>query len=121
MKGSYIDETGKVISRSSGEPNSQKIMVNMVKTKFCRPNRHVGQYTINYDLGIDYLTDLIDQAIYFEIIEKSGAWFSIIDTDTGEMIKEKIQGQNNVYKYLDENEEVMRRIEEILEKKMAEN
>jgi len=121
MKGSYIDENGKVISRSSGEPNSQKIMVNMVKTKFCRPNRHVGQYTINYDLGIDYLTDLIDQAIYFEIIEKSGAWFSIIDTDTGEMIKDKIQGQNNVYKYLDENEEVMRRIEEILDKKMAEN
>lgn len=118
MKGSYIDENGKTLSRSSGEPNSQKIMVNMVKTKFCRPNRHVGQYTINYDLGIDYITDLIDQAIYFDIIEKSGAWYTIVDTETGEVIKEKLQGQNNVYKYIDENVEVMQRIETLLNSKM---
>lgn len=121
MKGSYLDENGKTLSRSSGEPNSQKIMVNMVKTKFCRPNRHVGQYTINYDLGIDYITDLIEQAIYFDIINQSGAWYDIIDIDTGEAIKQKIQGQKNIYKYLDENPDIMQRIEEMMDSKLQEN
>ena len=114
MKGSYIDEDGKTLSRSSGEPNSQKIMVNMVKTKFCRPNHHVGQYTINYDLGIDYLTDLVDQAIYFDIIEKSGAWFQIIDTESGEVIGDKIQGQSKLNSYLDAHEDIMERVETLV-------
>lgn len=119
-KGTYLDENGKALSRSSGEPNSQKIMVNMVKTKFCRPNRHVGQYTINYDLGIDYITDLIDQAIYFEIINKSGAWYDIIDIETGEAIKQKIQGQTKVYSLIDEDVELMQKIEAMIESKLSE-
>jgi recombination protein RecA len=120
-KGNYLDENGKTISRSSGNPNSQKIMVNMVKTKFCRPDRHVGMYTVNFDLGIDYITDLIDQAIYFDIIEQSGAWYSIIDIETGESIKEKLQGQKNVYSYLDDNPDVMQRIEEMVDSKLLED
>jgi len=121
MKGSYVDENGKTISRSSGEPDSQKILVNMVKTKFCRPNRHVGQYTINFDIGIDYLTDLIDQAIYFDIITQSGTWYSIKDIETGEVIKEKLQGQKKVYGYLDDNPEIMQRIEEMIDSKLLED
>lgn len=119
-KGTYIDEDGKTLSRSSGEPNSQKIMVNMVKTKFCRPNRHVGQYTINFDTGIDYITDLIDQAIYYEIIDKRGAWFDIVDTNTGEVIKDKIQGQNNLHKLLDDDTELLQRVEELVDDKFKE-
>ena len=110
-KGSYSDENGKTISRSSGEPNSQSIMVNMVKTKFCRPNRHVGQYTINYDCGIDYLKDLVDMAIKYDIVKQSGAWFSIVDLETGEIVKEKIHGQSNVNKLLDEDEELLKLVE----------
>lgn len=121
MKGSYIDENGKTLSRSSGEPNSQKIMVNMVKTKACRPNRHVGQYTINYDIGIDYITDLIDQAMYYEIVEKSGAWYEIIDIETGENLMNKVQGQNAVHQYLDEHEDIMQRVEELVNTKMLED
>lgn len=120
-KGTYLDENGKTLSRSSGEPNSQKIMVNMVKTKFCRPNRHVGQYTINYDIGIDYITDLIEQAMYYDIIEKSGAWFTIVNPETGEVLQDKLQGQNNVHKALDENEELMQKVEELVNSKMNED
>ena len=120
MKGSYIDENGKTLSRSSGEPSSQKIMVNMVKTKFCRPNRHVGMYTINYDIGIDYIADLIEQAMYFNIVEKSGAWFTIVNPETGEVIKDKLQGQSNVYKALDEDEELMQTVETLVNTKLEE-
>ena len=117
-KGSYLDELGKALSRSSGEPSSQKICVNMVKTKSCRPSRHVGQYTINYDTGIDYLTDLIDQAIFYNIIDKSGSWFTITNTDTGEVLKDKIQGQANVAKFLDENPDIMEQVEILVNNRM---
>ena len=118
-KGNYMDENGKNLSRSSGEPNSQRIMVNMVKTKSCRPSRHVGYYTINYDTGIDYLTDLIEQAMYYGIIDKAGSWFTIIDTETGVVLKDKIQGQSHVLQFLDENVEIMTRVEELVNKEMG--
>lgn len=120
-KGSYMDEDGKTISRSSGEPNSQKILVNMEKTKSCRPSRHVGFYTINYDTGIDYLADLVDIAIQFNIIDKHGAWFTILDTESGEVLQDKIQGQSKVCTVLDENPELMQRIEELVEKHIQED
>ena len=113
-KGTYVDEDGKVLSRSSGEPKSQKIMVNMIKTKFCSPNRHIGQYTIHYDLGIDYLRDLIDMAIKYEIIDKSGAWYKITDIETGEVLEDKIQGAQKVYDKLDSDDKLLERIENLV-------
>ena len=118
MKGSYQDEAGKTLSRSSGEPNSQRILVNMEKTKSCRPNHHVGFYTINYDTGIDYLADLVDIAVQFGIIDKHGAWFTIIDSETGEVLKDKIQGQANVATALDEDDELMERVETLVNDKI---
>ena len=114
MKGSYLED-GKTVSKSSGKPNSQTIMVNMVKTKSCRPTRHVGQYTINFDEGIDYLTDLIEIGTYYNIIDKHGAWFNIVDTETGEILGEKLQGQASVRQYLQENMDILARIEELAE------
>lgn len=119
-KGSYLDESGKTISRSSGEPNSQKINVNMVKTKFCRPNRHVGYYTINYEYGIDYTTDLIEQAIFFNIVNKSGAWFSIIDPETGEVLQDKVQGQSKLAKCLENDMGLLEKVENLVDKAMQE-
>lgn len=116
MKGNYVDETGKTISKSSGEPDSQKIMVNMVKTKSCRPTHHVGYYTINYNTGIDYITDLIDLAIYFNIVDKSGSWYTIMNPETGEVLVDKIQGQSNVNKYLEDHDDVFEQIEQLVTK-----
>ena len=115
MKGSYMED-GKTISKSSGKPNSQTIMVNMVKTKSCSPTRHVGQYTINFETGIAYLNDLVEVASMFDIVDKHGAWFNIVDTETGEVLAEKIQGQANLCQYLEESPEILSRIEELVEK-----
>ena len=119
-KGSYVDESGKTLSRSSGEPNSQKVMVNMVKTKFCKPTRHIGQYTINFDLGIDYLADLIEISILYDIVVQKGAWYTIVDTETGEIIKDKIQGMANLRKLLSEDKDLLKQVEDIVDKKMQE-
>ena len=121
MQGSYMDEAGKTLSRSSGEPNSKKILVNMEKTKSCRPNRHVGFYTINFDTGIDYLADLVDMAIQFNIIDKHGAWFTILDAETGEVLQDKIQGQAHVCEVLDNDIDLMQKVEEQVNKHIEED
>ena len=119
MTGSYMNEDGKNISRSAEGSRKRMIQVNMVKTKSCRPDRHVGNYTIDFDMGIDYLTDLIEQAMYYSIVDKSGSWFTIVDPDTGEVIAEKMQGQNKVVKYLDENPLIMQQVEDLVNVKMG--
>lgn len=118
MTGSYMNEDGKTISKSAEGSRKRIIQVNMVKTKSCRPDRHVGHYTIDFDAGIDYLADLIEQAMYYDIIDKSGSWFTFVDTETGEVIF-KLQGQNNVSQYLDEHPEIMVKIEELVNNKMG--
>lgn len=103
-KGAYLDDSGKTLTRSSGEPNSQQIMVNMVKTKSCSPRRHVGFYTINYETGIDYVKDLIDMAIMNGLINQKGSWFEIVDNSTGEVLQDKLHGQAEVKEFLESEE-----------------
>ena len=55
----------------------------------------------------------------YDIIEKAGAWFTIVDTNTGEVIVDKIQGQNKLSKYLDDNPEIMARVEELVNNAMG--
>lgn len=119
-KGEFLDENGKTISRSSGSPDDQRIMVNMVKSKFCSPGRHIGYYTINFDDGIDYISDLIDLAIEHDIIVKSGAWFEIVNTDTGELLSDsKIQGQSKVADYLEQHEDVLAVVEQLVNRQIG--
>jgi recombination protein RecA len=92
----------------------------MLKNKCCPPTRRTGFYTLNYEYGVDYLKDLIEVAIKYGVVVKTGAWFSIVNPETGEQIT-KLQGQSNVYKYLedDENEDVLAMIEEYIDSKIS--
>ena len=87
----------------------------MMKNKTCPPTRRTGYYTINYDYGVDYIADLIELALKYGVIEKSGAWFSIINPETGELI-EKLQGQANVREFLEneDNTQVLMMIEDYI-------
>ena len=118
-KGKYLDENGKELTRSAESPAGNIVLMSMNKNKTCPPNRRVGQYTLNYDIGIDYLNDLIDVAIRYDIVRQSGAWFSIVDLDTGEIIEDKIHGQANVYNLLDENAELLQKVEAQVDKKIG--
>ena len=93
--------------------------MSMVKNKSCPPTRRTGFYTLNYEYGIDYLKDLVEVAIKYDIIIKSGAWFSIINPKTGEQV-EKLQGMARVYDYLgnSDNEAVLTEIENFIEGKI---
>lgn len=118
--GKYFDENGKDLSRAAENPAGNYVTVTMKKNKTCKPDRRTGFYTLSYENGVEYLKDLIEVAIKYEIIDKRGAWFSIIDTETGEILADKIQGQNNLFSYLnsEENEAVLNRVEKLVESKI---
>jgi len=118
-KGKYIDADGNDLSRSAESPAGNYVLMSMVKNKRCPPTRRTGFYTLNYEYGVDYLKDLVDVAIKYGVIDKSGAWFSIIDPETGEVI-EKLQGQARVYEYLGDeaNEAVLTKIESFIDQKI---
>lgn len=120
-KGKFIDEKGNEIKNSSESPVGNKVLMTMVKNKTCPANRRGGYYTINYGFGIDYLADLIEVAIKYDLVQQSGAWFTIVNPDTGEVMSEKIQGMPNVYDYLrdEENEPVLAFIEEYIDNKIS--
>ena len=59
-------------SRTSESPAGNYVLMSMTKNKSCPPTRRTGFYTLNYEFGIDYLKDLIEVAIKYNVIQKSG-------------------------------------------------
>ena len=107
-RGNYIDEKGNKLSMSCENPVGNLVNVSLIKSKVCRPDRKTGYYTLNYLNGIDYISDAFDVAVKLGIINQSGAWFSIVDTETGEILSEndeplKFQGKSKCLDYLKEN------------------
>ena len=118
----HFDEKGNDLSRQAETPVGNYVLVAMKKNKTCPPMRRTGFYTLRYLTGIDYLGDLVEVAIKYGVIDKAGAWFSIINPETGEQI-DKLQGQAKVNEYLsnDENVETLKMIEEYINKKIYED
>jgi recombination protein RecA len=118
-RGKFFDENhNELTNRSAETPYGNIVQMAIVKTKVCAPTRRTGFYTLTYTEGIDYLKDLIDVAIKYGIIDKHGAWFTILDTETGEILKDKIQGQQSVFDLLDADETLLQKVEELVEKCM---
>jgi recombination protein RecA len=57
------------------------------------------EFDIMYGTGISYTGELLDLAVQYEIIKKSGAWFSHGEERIG-------QGRDNAKAYLDEHPEI---------------
>lgn len=118
QKGDYIDEKGNVLRKSAESPAGNLVMMNIAKTKVCKPDRKVGFYTLKYETGVDQLADMVETAINYGIIKQSGSWFTVVDVETGEFITDedqeiiKIQGKPNVLQYLKECPELAQEIEE---------
>ena len=119
--GKFIDDKNKELTRGAESPAGNIVMVAMKKNKTCPPTRRIGYYTLKYLDGIDYISDLIEVAIKYGIIEKAGAWFKIVNIDTGEILAEKIQGSANVQKLLEEDENIMSTIEELIDARIESN
>ena len=76
-----------------------------VKNSSCPPNRRTGSYTVRFDSGIDLTADIVDFGFKFNIIQGT-SWFTIIDVETGEVLKDKIHGKGELNTVLTEDEEL---------------
>jgi len=77
--------------------------VKVVKNKMAPPFRE-AEFDIMYSKGISREGDVLDQAVNFRIIEKSGTWFSYGDMRLG-------QGRENVKRFLVENAKILDEVE----------
>lgn len=116
-KGNFIDEKGNNLSRACENPVGNIVNVALVKSKVCRPDRKVGFYTLNYLQGIDYISDAVDVAIKVGAVKQAGAWFTIMDIETGEIL-EKFQGKPKLVEYLRNNQDKYKELEQTIEKEL---
>jgi len=78
--------------------------VKVVKNKLAAPFREV-EFDILYGQGVSRSGEIIDMASDMNIVQKSGAWFSI----DGERIG---QGRDNARNYLEQHPELLEKIEQ---------
>ncbi len=89
--------------KNGTEVIGNKTRVRVVKNKVAPPFRE-AEFDIMYGEGISKLGNILDVAVDFDIIKKSGAWFSYEGERLG-------QGRDNTKKYMEENPEFTNRIE----------
>ena len=90
--------------KQDGEVVGNRARVKVVKNKVAPPFRE-AEFDIMYGKGISKEGNIVDLAVNLDIIEKSGSWFSYNDARIG-------QGRENVKKFLIENPEIMKEVEE---------
>ena len=113
-KDDYFNSKYATVSNSEESPIGHKIKVAMTKSKNGASDRRNGFFTLRYDIGIDYLYDLVDMCIEkLDIIEKNGSWFTIPTVD------KPIQGKDKVRQYLADHPDVLKAIEEQMREKIA--
>lgn len=114
----FIDDKGASVSRGTENPAGHLVKCTLAKTKVCKPDRKIGFYTLKYLDGIDYISDTIDVAIKEGIIHQGGAWYTLVNTETGELLEAeegkqvKFQGRAKLRDYLYENPKLFSTITE---------
>jgi recombination protein RecA len=91
------------IKSAESEVLGNKTRVKVVKNKVAPPFR-TTEFDIMYGEGISKIGEIIDLGVNYEIIKKSGSWFSYGDTKIG-------QGRDAVKSLLDDNPELMEELE----------
>ncbi len=84
--------------------------IKVVKNKLAAPFK-VADFDLMYGVGVSKSGCLLDLAIEYGIIEKSGSWFSYNDSKIA-------QGKENVKTYLENNPELYNEIEEKVKEKL---
>jgi len=80
-----------------------RVRVKVVKNK-CAPPFRQAEFDIMYDKGISRTGGIVDLATQFEIIKKSGTWYSYGEERIG-------QGRDNAKNFLDANPKIAAEVE----------
>ena len=84
--------------------------VKVVKNKLAPPFR-LAEFDIIYGKGISREGCLLDLALSFDVVQKTGSWFSYKDEKIG-------QGKENAKNYIKDNPAVFEELEKIIREKM---
>lgn len=98
-----LDIRRKEIIKEGQESVGSRVRVKVVKNKVAPPFKEV-EFDIMYNEGISKIGDMLDVAIEYGIVQKSGSWFSFAG--------ERTQGRDGIKKILTENPEVCKTMEE---------
>jgi recombination protein RecA len=100
------------IKNSDSAVMGNKTRVKVVKNKVAPPFQ-MAEFDIMYGEGISKVGEIVDLGVEFNIVKKSGSWFSYGDTKLG-------QGRDAVKKLLKDNPELMEELEEKIVTAIAE-
>jgi len=99
------------IKNTDGAVLGNKTRVKVVKNKVAPPFR-TAEFDIMYGTGVSKVGEIIDIGVNYEIIKKSGSWFSYDDTKLG-------QGRDSVKNLLLDNPELMEELEQKIKEAIA--
>ena len=105
------------IRRSSQIKDGESVIGNRTKVKVVKnkvaPPFRTAEFDIMYGEGVSKTGEILDLAVEFEIIKKSGSWFSYGDTKLG-------QGRDAVKALIKDNPELAEELEEKIKTQIKE-
>src|SRR5690606_17078339 len=101
------------IKDNSGDASGNKTRVKVVKNKVAPPFK-TAEFDIMYGEGISKVGEILDIAVAYDLIKKSGSWFSYEDTKLG-------QGRDAVKELIKDNPELMDELETKIKAMIAGN
>lgn len=105
------------IRRSSQIKDGENVIGNRTKVKVVKnkvaPPFRTAEFDIMYGEGVSKTGEILDLAVEFEIIKKSGSWFSYGDTKLG-------QGRDAVKALIKDNPELAEELEEKIKSQIKE-
>jgi recombination protein RecA len=105
-----MDIRRKEVIKEGDQTVGNRVRIKIVKNKVAPPFKEV-EFDVLYNEGISKLGDMIDIALEYKIIAKSGSWFSYRD--------ERTQGRDALRAVLKENAKLLASLEADVKQRMA--
>lgn len=99
--------------KDGGEIIGNRTKCKVVKNKVAPPFK-TAEFDMLYGEGVSKMGEIVDTAVEFNIVKKSGSWFSYNDMKIG-------QGRDKVLDYLKNNAEICAEIEKKIREEFSKN